>query len=64
MGNETALFTETLWTVQEAAHYLRLTPATVRAMARKGEIPAVKVGRVWRIDAARLRAHLETRQRR
>jgi excisionase family DNA binding protein len=40
-----------LWTVEEVAEYLRLQPETVRAKARKGEIPAVKVGkRIWRFD--------------
>ncbi len=48
-----------LWTVNEVAAYLRVQPATVRALARRGEIPAVKIGRVWRFDAGRFRAHLE-----
>ena len=42
---------EQLWTVEEVAEYLRLQPETVRAKARKGEIPAFKVGkRIWRFD--------------
>lgn len=40
--------TEPLWTVQEVAHFLRLKPETVRAMARRRELPAVKLSRVWR----------------
>jgi len=40
--------TEPLWTVDDVARYLRLEPETVRAMARRGDIPAVKIGRVWR----------------
>ena len=42
---------EQLWTVEEVAEYLRLQPETVRVKARKGEIPAIKVGkRIWRFD--------------
>lgn len=39
---------EPLWTVEEAATYLKLKPDTVRSMARRRELPAIKVGRVWR----------------
>ena len=42
---------ESLWTVEEAAEYLRLQPETVRAKARKGEFPAYKVAkRIWRFN--------------
>jgi excisionase family DNA binding protein len=43
-----------LWTVDEIAHYLRLEPETVRAMAREGKLPAVKVGRVWRFKIEKI----------
>lgn len=39
---------QTLWTVEEVAAYLRLKPTTVRAMCRRGDLPAVKVGKSWR----------------
>jgi excisionase family DNA binding protein len=39
---------EPLWTVEEVARYMRLQPETIRAKARRGELPGVKVGRVWR----------------
>jgi excisionase family DNA binding protein len=39
---------EPLWTVSDVAKYLALTPDTIRSMARRDELPAVKVGRVWR----------------
>ena len=42
---------EVLWTVQDVAQYLRLEPETVRSMARRGELPAVKMGRIWRFRA-------------
>ncbi len=40
--------TEPLWTVAEVANYLQLEPETIRSMARRKELPALKVGRVWR----------------
>ena len=41
-------------TVAEVAEYLHLHPLTVRNLIRKGELPACKVGREWRIDRAEL----------
>ena len=41
--------TEPLWTVSEVAEYLRINLETVRIMARRGELPSLKVGkRLWR----------------
>lgn len=37
-----------LWTVRELADYLQVTEQTIRSLARRGDLPAVKVGRVWR----------------
>ena len=37
-----------LWTVDELAGYLKLQPETVRGMARRGELPGIKIGKVWR----------------
>lgn len=37
-----------LWTVEEVAGYLKLQPETIRSMARRGELPAIKLGKVWR----------------
>ena len=39
-----------LLTVKETAEYLRVNPLTVYRLASKGQVPAVKVGRHWRID--------------
>jgi excisionase family DNA binding protein len=36
-------------TIEEAADYLRFHPSTVYRLARQGAIPAVKVGKQWRI---------------
>jgi excisionase family DNA binding protein len=37
-----------LWTVEDVAGYLKLQPETIRSMARRGELPAIKLGKVWR----------------
>ncbi len=39
-----------LLTTQEMASYLKLRPETVLRKARKGELPAVKIGRQYRFD--------------
>jgi len=38
-----------IMTIKQAAAYLQLHYQTVREKVNTGEIPAVKVGRVWRI---------------
>ncbi len=47
--------TDPLWTVEEVARYFRLKPSTVRNMAKRGELPAVKIGRVWRFRRSALK---------
>lgn len=37
-------------TLEQAAEYLQLNPRTVYDMARKGELPAVKVRNKWRFS--------------
>jgi excisionase family DNA binding protein len=44
------LLTEPLWTVEDVADYLKLQPETIRSMARRGELPALKLGKVWRFQ--------------
>ena len=39
-----------LWTVEDVACYLKLQPETIRAMARRGKLPALKIGKVWRFQ--------------
>ena len=52
--------TEPLWTVEDVACYLRLKPETVRVMARRGELPCIKVGRrVWRFRIGEIKEWLE-----
>jgi len=50
--------TKPLWTVRDVANYLSLTPETVRAMARRGELPALKIGKVWRFKKTMIIDHL------
>jgi excisionase family DNA binding protein len=45
-----------LWTVEEVADFLRLKPETIRIMARKGELPSIKIGkRIWRFKVQELK---------
>ncbi len=43
-----------LWTVEDVARYLRVNAETVRSMARRGDLPAIKVGRGWRFSQSAL----------
>ena len=42
------------YSVNEAASHLGVSPNTIREMIRRKELPAVKVGRLIRIDKAAL----------
>ncbi len=48
----------TLMTVEEAAQYLRFHPSTVYRLVRLGKLPAVKVGKQWRLDRVTLEGWL------
>lgn len=39
-----------IMTTKEIAEYLRLHQITICKYAAEGEIPAIRVGRVWRFD--------------
>jgi excisionase family DNA binding protein len=47
-----------LWTVEDVAAYLQLQPETIRSMARRGELPALKIGKVWRFQKQAIHAML------
>lgn len=47
--------TDVLWTVIDVARYLRIQPATVRALTRRGKLPAIKIGKAWRFDPIKIR---------
>lgn len=44
------------------AQDLGIDAETVRAQARRGDLPGVRVGRLWRFDLAEVRAHLNQRR--
>ena len=46
-------------TVKEAAQLLKTTGQQIRKMIQSGELPAVKVGREWRIPLAGVREYFE-----
>jgi excisionase family DNA binding protein len=43
----------------EAAKPLRIHPKTLRVKARRGAIPAIQIGRVWRFRASALNRWLD-----
>lgn len=45
---------ERLLNTEEAAMLLRIHPKTLQRMARKGEIPAIQVGKLWRFSTSAL----------
>jgi len=47
-----------LLTVTEVANYLRVSDNTIRAMIRQGKLPALKVGREYRVKRADIDASL------
>jgi excisionase family DNA binding protein len=47
-----------LMTVDEVAEYVGLTSFTVRRLAKKGALPAAKIGRAYRFKAEDLNAYL------
>jgi len=49
----TATFDQLLNT-EEAAALLRIHPKTLQRMARRREIPAIQVGKLWRFSASAL----------
>ena len=50
---------ESLLNVAEAARLLRIHPKTLRRKARRGIIPGVQVGRLWRFRASALNEWLD-----
>ena len=48
-----------LLTVQEAAELLKTSRQQIRKMIRSGLLPAVRIGREWRIAAEYLETFLE-----
>ena len=53
--NDQAQF-EPLLDSNEAAQLLKIHPKTLQRMARRGEIPAIQIGKLWRFRASELSA--------
>jgi excisionase family DNA binding protein len=51
-----------LLTIAEVSKLLSFHPVTLRDWAREGRLPAVRIGGVWRVDAASLASWLEARK--
>lgn len=49
-------------TIEEVAERLKLHPNTVRRYARWGKLPAVKFGRVWRVEEKDLEDFVRARK--
>lgn len=49
--------------VEEVAKMLRVNKRTVYRLVEKGEIPAFKFGKLWRIDQAKLEDLFETNKK-
>lgn len=47
---------EGLWTVAEAAAYLKISPKELRNRVTRRSVPYLKIGRSIRFDPAKLRA--------
>jgi excisionase family DNA binding protein len=50
-----------IMTIAEVAEYLGLHELTVRRLAREGAIPALKLGRQWRVKRDLLENWIESR---
>lgn len=53
---------EELWDIRRVAEYLGVSERTVYNRLRAGELPAIKVGRLWRVKPSDLEAWLAGRQ--
>jgi excisionase family DNA binding protein len=60
--NDLPVVSDTLWTVEDLAEYLKLQPETIRSMARRGELPAIKLGKVWRFQKTEINEMLVSRR--
>jgi excisionase family DNA binding protein len=48
-------------TLQQASELLKIDADTLRVLARRGKVPAMKVGRQWRFDEGLLREWVRER---
>lgn len=50
---------EVFLTVDDVSAMMNIPVESVRRMCRSGQLPAVKLGRLWRIDRDKFRSKLE-----
>lgn len=50
-----------LMTVAQTARVLQMSPETIKRWCRDGALPAMKIGKEWRISHDAIRARLEGR---
>lgn len=53
---------EAFLTTDEVLNYLKVTSRTIYRLIKAGELPAIRVGRQWRIRRSDLNAWLEARR--
>ncbi|MBU1345281.1 MAG: helix-turn-helix domain-containing protein [Proteobacteria bacterium] len=54
----------TTWlTLEEAAKHLKIGKSTIYRLAREGDLPAHRMGRVWRFDVDELDAWVKKRHK-
>lgn len=58
-SNNSNLRIGALWTVRQLADYLQVTEQTIRTLAKRGTIPALKIGRAWRFRKEDIEWYLE-----
>jgi excisionase family DNA binding protein len=52
---------ESLLTSKEASQVLKIHPKVLERMAKRGEVPALKVGKFWRYRVSALDAWIDSR---
>lgn len=57
--DETKSPMEKLINLQIAAKLIGVTPVTLGRLARKGDIPAIRIGRVWRFRPSSLERRMD-----
>lgn len=50
-------------TPQEVAELLRVSPTAILRLLRRGELPAVRIGRLWRVEESELQRWLRHQRR-
>ncbi len=60
-STDISLGVEALLTSKEASQVLKIHPKVLERMAKRGEVPALKVGKFWRYRATALDAWINSR---